>query len=1367
MKNPRALYLGGIVLLAVAGMAVWLWLDSLSARHSDDTGHTDAAGRIEEPLTASAANPSGTAAAGAENLPKDGAAASLREPRGRWQTEVPKVEEYLALSPPAARDAYSRFQEDFPEFDPTQRDHFARASLARRATYPDQLDEQASAELTAWLEPMEEMQRALIAARAGHIGIPVESVETGGRHYTLIGFEGPRPLYITTQNVNAAKTTGANLVRLNAGYDPLLASPASGEGHYVNVNDHGTVYEHTEFQLPDNGGSRIVYTEVYDAGNRSHMTHVTGTVAAWGYNSSLIGMAPRLWIRSHIQQSNSDVTGYGMLFPGQNHTAINPRTGEAELKSIMGTTSLGWDLTNHNNCIYTSSSASFDTVLRDYPYYAHFFAASNNGSNYQTLGNDWPMSKNVFTIGSVSDVSRDADGNYISGGNVSSFSSRGPTFDGRIKPDLTANGDWLTSTDGANDTSNKSGTSMATPNASGSATLLMDYIFRKLPGHYVRSSTIKALLANTATDRGNAGPDYYYGWGIINVKTAADVVKRYGNDPASRVVIEDELSPNQTWTATYTYNGSGPIRATLAWIDPAGSSQIAGTTDRSPRLVNNLNLRLTSAGGTVYQPYVMPYTIGSGGTPAFDNSLFGAAAVTGDNVTDNVEQVFISAPPAGTYTLTVTHAGSLQNNNPQKFSLAVTGMAQAGPFAPVISSVTPASGNGTDNFPLTVSGSGFILGTDVILRRAGSPDTTAYAVIPVGSRIECRVDTSTMAKGYWDVVLRTSDGAETVLPNGFLLPVGSGGRTDLYTNDFESGATGFSLGTGWSLADPDKGSVGGPANAFEGSKALVTYAGGSYPSNVSTYVTLPAVSTLSNSSIQLSFHRCLGLSYNQSGSPSKRHADYGRIQYSTNNGVSWSTLYSSSSAMSDAAWSLQTYTLPADADNKSELRIRFQLQTDSSNNNFGWCIDDLRVSGITDSSLPPVFTSPLPGEATVGLPFNHVISVSDADTPGFSLMFDSSGLPAGLALGANGDGTATISGTPSTAGTFAVTVSVTDGAYTTYQIFDLVVQPGATNHPPVIVTESLPNATAGSAYSALVTATDEDNDVIALSIGSKPEWLGFTDQGDGTASLSGAPPVGSEGILQLEFLADDGADQTPKTLSLTILPKPNTAPQISAIADLTISANTATGALAFTIADDESDAAALIVSGTSSDQTLVPDGNIAFSGSGASRVVTVTPAANESGIAVITLTVSDGVLSAEEQFTLTVDPTYDSWIAHEQSIGGDTGFSADPDGDGVVNLLEYALGGSAGTSDVGQLPTTQLAVQGDAYHLELHVSRNSAAHDVDLIVEVSDDLGGWHSGPEHVTVVEETPDTLIVRDNTPVDSSGGRRFIRLRVVVPQ
>ena len=118
-----------------------------------------------------------------------------------------------------------------------------------------------------------------------------------------------------------------------------------------------------------------------------------------------------------------------------------------------------------------------------------------------------------------------------------------------------------------------------------------------------------------------------------------------------------------------------------------------------------------------------------------------------------------------------------------------------------------------------------------------------------------------------------------------------------------------------------------------------------------------------------------------------------------------------------------------------------------------------------------------------------------------------------------------------------------------------------------------------------------------------------------------------------------GVESVPSNGINYTVPSANTAPTISTIADLSTAQNTATAAIAFTVGDAQTAAGSLVVSGASSNPTLVPGANIVFGGSGANRTVTVTPALSQTGTATITVTVSDGSLTASDSFVLTVNST--------------------------------------------------------------------------------------------------------------------------------
>jgi hypothetical protein len=216
---------------------------------------------------------------------------------------------------------------------------------------------------------------------------------------------------------------------------------------------------------------------------------------------------------------------------------------------------------------------------------------------------------------------------------------------------VVANGEELYSSLAGSDTSYGiySGTSMSTPNTTGSAALLIRYFADLFPGQVMRASSLKALLIHTADDRGNAGPITNTAGVSCNVKPLPTLLATYDAAPGNSHLIESRLTTAApAHTHTFTWDGLSPIRATLVWTDPAG---IATTThdNRSARLVNNLDLKITAPGGANFSPYVMPY-VGN-----WTNAQLSTPATTGKNNTDNVEQVFIASPSApGVYQAVVT-----------------------------------------------------------------------------------------------------------------------------------------------------------------------------------------------------------------------------------------------------------------------------------------------------------------------------------------------------------------------------------------------------------------------------------------------------------------------------------------------------------------------------------------------------------------------------------------------------------------------------------------------------------------------------------------------------------------------------------------
>ena len=258
---------------------------------------------------------------------------------------------------------------------------------------------------------------------------------------------------------------------------------------------------------------------------------------------------------------------------------------------------------------------------------------------------------------------------------VTSFTNFGPTDDGRIKPDLVANGYSLYSSVGTGnaDYDYYSGTSMSTPTASGVANLILRQ-YEILTGTSPRASTLKGVLLHTTHEGGQApGPDYRHGWGLLNAAGAASFV----NDSASEVV-EADLAQGETDVYRFYYDGQDDVRVTMVWTDPAGPWDDVSLNPTTLRLVNDLDVRLVSEDtGTVYLPWIL------------DPTNPGAAATAGRNQRDNVERIDASGLAAGFYTVEVYHSGSL--SRVQNYSLLQSGMDVPTVVGGVLADVAPVN----------------------------------------------------------------------------------------------------------------------------------------------------------------------------------------------------------------------------------------------------------------------------------------------------------------------------------------------------------------------------------------------------------------------------------------------------------------------------------------------------------------------------------------------------------------------------------------------------------------------------------------------------------------------------------------------------
>ncbi|ADE36533.1 S8 family serine peptidase [Methanohalophilus mahii] len=303
---------------------------------------------------------------------------------------------------------------------------------------------------------------------------------------------------------------------------------------------------------------------------------------------------------------------------------------------------------NSNNS-YTTYSEVADEFIWNHTDMLVLFAAGNYGENGSYTVGSPATAKNILTIGATENLRPEKDSLGDNPDEIASFSSRGPTADGRIKPDLVAPGTWIISIRSSK-TTNESifweplndsyaymgGTSMATPLAAGTSALVRQYYMENL-SISPSAALIKATLINGADDLGYNRTTQ--GWGRINLTASL-----YPPAPAEVAYYDNiSLTTGETWqTKQYVKSNQTPFKATLVWTDHPGS------TKAEKVLVNDLDFTIMVPNGSILY--------GNGGE--------------GPDRLNNIEQVLLASPDTGNYTLCVN--GSNIPEGPQPFAFVVS-----------------------------------------------------------------------------------------------------------------------------------------------------------------------------------------------------------------------------------------------------------------------------------------------------------------------------------------------------------------------------------------------------------------------------------------------------------------------------------------------------------------------------------------------------------------------------------------------------------------------------------------------------------------------------------------------------------------------
>lgn len=417
-------------------------------------------------------------------------------------------------------------------------------------------------------------------------------------------------------------TRGRSLHRSNViSSDMPMGRHYDGTGVSAALADDGAVGPHIDYT------GRLDQSNVTSPGlGGSHGDMTAGILCGAGnLDPTIRGMAVGTYIYIY------DISGY-------THILNSPTTNQT-LGVMVTSTSYSQGCNE-----YTTDTQTGDMILHDNPTLLHVYSAGNSASSncgygasgYGNITGGYKQGKNVIACANL---------DYL--GVRTASSSRGPAHDGRIKPDISANGTNQLSTDDNNTYQVGGGTSAACPGIAGIVTQLQ-HAHRDLNGgQSAEGALIKACLFNTAEDYGNAGPDFNFGWGRVNAYRAVRVLEdiRYLSDSVSQ-------GTNNQHTVTVPAN-TQQVRVMIHWTD------VEGSPVASKALVNDINMTLTDPNGTVYEPWVLD--------PTPTIAALTAPAVRGVDDLNNTEQVTLDNPPSGTYTVDVS--GFAIPQGPQKYYL--------------------------------------------------------------------------------------------------------------------------------------------------------------------------------------------------------------------------------------------------------------------------------------------------------------------------------------------------------------------------------------------------------------------------------------------------------------------------------------------------------------------------------------------------------------------------------------------------------------------------------------------------------------------------------------------------------------------------
>ncbi len=411
---------------------------------------------------------------------------------------------------------------------------------------------------------------------------------------------------------------GAHYVNRNA----IPGMELDGSGVVIGVGDGGQLGDHIDFD-----DMLLSETTEYVERFGAHGDHVTGTIGSKGnLDARHSGFAP----------------GAGLIIERTTNAFFKSREYYDDLGMVLTNNSYGSLFDCEKNGAYNYTSFELDKQLREMPNLMHVFAAGNDGvatcdgypKGFQTILKYYGAAKNVLTVGSV-------DEDLV----IAGSSARGPAKDGRLKPEIMGVGVNVVSTGRDQNYYINQGTSMAAPSITGSMALMYQK-YEQDTGEIARGDLMKAIVCNTADDLGVSGPDYQYGFGIMNTFRAVRTIE---NENYYLGAVENAQDNDYI---IQVEAGATEAKFLLYWND----KEITSNPEKA--LVNNLDFQIIAPNGDVILPWVLDHT---------SSKVDQMASRKVDNL-NNIEQVTIDNPMPGEYRLVVK--GTEVPFGPQEYAVA-------------------------------------------------------------------------------------------------------------------------------------------------------------------------------------------------------------------------------------------------------------------------------------------------------------------------------------------------------------------------------------------------------------------------------------------------------------------------------------------------------------------------------------------------------------------------------------------------------------------------------------------------------------------------------------------------------------------------